>query len=70
MSLIGGELDSVGGNIFRELYRKNQLPDLVLFTKHSQYDFYHWAKEDILLDFSQFAEEELYDEDLYYQEVL
>ncbi len=100
MSLIGGELESLGGNIFhqalmeysditgigievhyieeylgdtdifRELYRKNQLPDLVLFTKHSQYDYYHWAKEEILLDFSQFTEDELYDEDLYYQEVL
>ncbi len=57
-------------DVLQHLYEQNDLPDMVILNKYSQYDYYLLAKQGVLLDFSPYMEEELHDEALYYQKVM
>ena len=57
-------------DIFEILDETDELPDLILLNKHSQYDYYRLAQQGYLVDFSVFMEEELKDETMYYQKVI
>ena len=57
----------------QELYEEgNTMPDLVIASKHHQYDYYNLAKQGLLLDLTPYTENdgELQDDEQYYQRVL
>lgn len=57
-------------DIFQNLAEQDSLPDLILLNKHSRYDYFNWSENSMLIDFSTYMDDALYNENQYYQEVI
>ncbi|MCI8632945.1 MAG: extracellular solute-binding protein [Lachnospiraceae bacterium] len=66
------ETGEEGGDPLQFLYDQNRpLPDLLIASKHTGYDYERLARQGLLLDFTEYAEREgLLQEDDYYTQIL